>query len=149
MQEIIGNMWFIKANAYCVTTNNVIKDNGRAVMGAGVALSAARKFPQCDKYLADFIEKNGHIVGVFYTVVNDKNNFDLISFPTKYHWKNKSDIKLIEKSAKELMNLINLNRYNSVILPKPGCSNGGLDWSYVKGIVEPILDDRVVIVSLA
>lgn len=148
MQEIIGNMWDIDADAYCVTTNGIIKNNGRAVMGAGVALSAVRKFPECDRHLANFIKLYGHKVGTFYSVVNDKNYFDLISFPTKYHWKDPSDIKLIIKSAEELKALIEKNRYNKVVLPKPGCANGGLNWDDVKKVIESILDDRIIIVSL-
>jgi hypothetical protein len=144
MKELTVNMWDISADAYCITTNGIIKANGCAVMGAGVALSAVRKFPGCDKYLGIRIKKMGHNVGVFYTA----DLTDLISFPTKYHWKDPSDIKLIEKSAKELIDLININKYNKVILPRPGCSNGGLDWKDVKKVIEPILDDRVVVVSL-
>jgi len=144
MKEITGNMFDMKADAYCITTNGMIKGNGRAVMGAGVALSAVKKFPACDKFLGDFINKNGHIVGVFYIA----DSTDLISFPTKYHWKNPSDIKLIKKSAKELMELIEKNKYNKVILPRPGCANGGLLWDDVKKLIEPILDDRVIVVSL-
>jgi hypothetical protein len=144
MKEITGNMFDMKADAYCITTNGIVKANGRAVMGAGVALLTVRKFPECDKFLGDFIGKNGHVVGVFYIA----DSTDLISFPTKHHWKDPSDIKLIEKSANELNELIYKNMYNKVILPRPGCANGGLDWEDVKKIIAPILDDRVVIISL-
>lgn len=144
MKEIFGNMWNHEADAYCITTNGIVRGNGRAVMGAGVALAAVQKFPECDKYLGDFIAKNGHIVGVFYVA----DIGDLISFPTKYHWKYKSYIELIEKSAKQLMELVNKNKYNTVILPRPGCANGGLNWADVKKAIAPILDDRVTVVSL-
>ena len=145
MKEVVGtNMWDIKADAYCITTNGIVKGNGRAVMGAGVALSAVNKFQQCDKHLGDFIAKNGHVVGVFYVV----DSGDLISFPTKYHWRDKSYIELIEKSAKELAELVSKNRYQTVILPRPGCANGGLNWEDVKKVIAPILDNRVTVVSL-
>jgi len=144
MKELVGDMWSIKADAYCITTNGIVKTNGRAVMGAGVALSTVRKFPECDKFLGHHIKELGHKVFVFYV----GNGIDLISFPTKYHWKDPSDINLIEKSANELIQLINKNRYNMVVLPRPGCCNGGLDWKDVKKVIEPILDNRVVVVSL-
>ena len=151
MQEIIGNMWDIDADAYCITTNEVIKANGKAVMGAGVALSAVKKFPDCDEYLGHFIKTSGHKVGVFFRYadkISESKTRDLISFPTKNHWRAPSPMWLIRRSAEELTALIEKNRYNNVILPKPGCSNGGLDWEDVKKVIGPILDDRVVIVSL-
>jgi hypothetical protein len=152
MKEFIGNMWDIIADAYCITTNNDIKINGKAVMGAGVALEAKNMFKNCDAYLAEFIKKNGHIVGAFYTsttfIPDKKLGVDLISFPTKYHWKYPSDIKLIEKSAKELMQLITKETYETVVLPRPGCNNGKLNWESVKRVISPILDDSVIVVSL-
>ena len=148
MKEKFGNMFNFQADAYCVTTNGIVKSNGRAVMGAGVALSAATIYPDCDKHLGRFIRANGHKVGVFHTTNNLDNNISLISFPTKYHWKDPSDIKLIEKSAKELMEIIDKNLYNVVVLTRPGVGCGGLKWEDVKKVIEPILDDRVIIVSL-
>ena len=144
MIEKTGNMWDMKADAYCITTNGVVRGNGRAVMGAGVALLAVKRFPECDKFLGDFIAKNGHIVGVFYIA----DTTDLVSFPTKYHWRDKSHIELIGKSAKELMELIYKNNYNNVVLPRPGCANGGLEWKDVRKVIGSILDDRVVVVAL-
>src|ERR1035437_6478879 len=111
MKEVIGNMFDMPADAYCITTNGIIKANGRAVMGAGVALSAVRRFPECDKFLANMIKEKSHQVGVFYIA----DNVDLISFPTKNNWKDPSDIKLIEKSANELMELIKKYGYRNVV----------------------------------
>lgn len=146
MQEKKGDMWQIEADAYCITTNGIVKNDGCAVMGAGVALSAAKRYPDCPKELGYFIGKYGHRVGGFYYSIKDL--VLLISFPTKDHWKDCSDIRLIEKSAKELMALVQEKGYEKVVLPRPGCANGGLNWEDVKKVIEPILDDRIVIVSL-
>lgn len=40
--EVVGNMWAIPADAYCITTNGFVKKNGEAVMGAGCAKEARR-----------------------------------------------------------------------------------------------------------
>jgi hypothetical protein len=80
--------------------------------------------------------------------------YAIISFPTKHHWRENSNIYLIKKSAEELEALI---RYRiqiklwdenvTILLPRPGCGNGGLNWSYVKPVIAPILSDNVTIIS--
>jgi len=43
--------------------------------------------------------------------------------------------------------LENLNRY--AVLPRPGCSNGGLDWeTEVKPVISKILSDRVWVITI-
>ena len=48
MKEISGDLFSLTiinfADAICITTNGVVKKTGKAVMGAGCALSAREKF---------------------------------------------------------------------------------------------------------
>ena len=37
--------------------------------------------------------------------------------------------------------------FSSVLLPKPGCANGGLNWEQVKPLLEQYLDDRFTIID--
>jgi hypothetical protein len=54
MQELVGNIWDHHQDGWIVvTTNGIIKSNGDAVMGAGIALEAARKFPDLPRQLGD------------------------------------------------------------------------------------------------
>jgi len=140
--EINYDLWELHALGFyvCITTNGIIKANGELVMGAGIAKQAAAKFPWLPKKLAALVTQN------------DNRVFELperlISFPTKHHWRNKSDIKLIKKSAKELMEIVNKLNLDWVILPRPGCNNGQLSWeSEVKPALIDVLDKRVVVVS--
>ena len=150
MKELVGNMFDMCADAYCITTNGIVRENGTAVMGAGVALAANKKFRGCEEFLGRHISTQGHNVGVFYTFSNERfrKDIDIISFPTKYNWKLLACLPLILLSAQQLMELINVNDYKTVLLPRPGCANGGLIWEDVKLVIEPILDDRVTVVSL-
>jgi hypothetical protein len=62
-------------------------------------------------------------------------------------WAAVADMNLIEKSSKELMQLIESNRWRVVLLPRPGCGAGELQWDEVRELIAPILDDRVICVS--
>lgn len=128
-------------DAICVTTNGVVRKNGRAVMGAGCALSAKNKFPDIDLKLGKLIKQNGNIVQIIIT-----NPKPIISFPTKVVFWEKSSIPLIEQSVLQLVKLTNEMGWKKVILPKPGCNNGGLDWiSQIKPLLEQNLDERFII----
>ena len=51
-------------------------------------------------------------------------------------------LKRIEQSAIELRDLVNSKGWNKVILPRPGCMNGELDWEHVHPILEKYLGDE-------
>jgi len=151
MREVRANILspdvLAEADAVCVTTNGIIKANGRAVMGAGVAKSFRDAYPGCDEMLAKHIRRNGHVVGAFMYFCEDSEGA-VVSFPTKQHWKNPSDIRLIHASAMWLEGLADMLGWKNVWLPRPGCSNGGLDWADVKPVIEPFFDDRFTVCYL-
>lgn len=133
-------------NIVCVTTNGIIKRDGTAVMGAGIAKTANLRFKVAEK-LADSLRTNGNVVsdlGIYYWKTS---RFHLVAFPTKHDWRNPSDLQLIEQSAKQLVAFVNTNGFQHIFLTRPGCACGQLDWeSQVKPILENILDDRFTIV---
>lgn len=131
-----------KNEAMCVTTNGIIKTNGEAVMGRGIAKAVNDKY-HVAKILADHLKNHGNIpcdLGIY-------NGFHVLSFPTKNDWRKNSDPELIRQSAKYLVQLANQLQLSKIYVPKPGCSNGHLDWNkQVKPVIEPILDDRFIII---
>jgi hypothetical protein len=62
-------------------------------------------------------------------------------------WAAVADLGLIEKSSKELIQLIQMNQWERVLLPRPGCGAGELQYNEVKEVIAPILDDHVIVVS--
>lgn len=59
-----------------------------------------------------------------------------------------SDLGLIGDSASQLVKLTDEYKWESVIIPRPGCGAGGLDWVLdVRTILEPIFDDRFHIIT--
>lgn len=142
MREQTGNMWDIPADAYCITTNGFVKKNGEAVMGAGCAKEASKKWPELPRLLGTLIGADGNIV----QFIPNAESY-LIFFPVKHNWWEAADLELIRQSADALMKGIAARNLQTVILPRPGCGNGRLTWPVVKAVIEPILDDRVIVVS--
>jgi hypothetical protein len=130
------DIWSIalRSDAVCITTNSIIKKDGHAVMGAGIALQAKQKYKNIDWYLALHIQTNGNTVGII-----RPTGPRIISFPTKHHWKDNSDLQLIEQSAIQLARLIKEHGWTKVAMPKPGCANGKLNWTDVEPIIDKYL----------
>lgn len=139
MFEECGDLWALPADYRCITTNGALRRNGYAVMGKGVALEARMKFHDLEAILGSLIHKYGN--HVFHL------GYGLISFPTKYHWKHDSDISLIKRSASELVLLLKNDSATRVLLTRPGCGNGNLQWKDVKNAISDILTDKKFIIA--
>jgi len=60
-----------------------------------------------------------------------------------------SNFALIKRSLEELVILSKELQLSSILLPRPGCSNGGLKWgTQIKYLCESILDNRFTIITL-
>src|SRR5687767_10030200 len=100
MLKSAGNLWTYPAEYRLITTNGVVKSNGELVMGAGVAKQAKEKYPNLPKVLGQYVSLYGNRP---FILTNEK----LITFPTKEHFKEDSDLILIEKSAKFIVDIVN------------------------------------------
>jgi hypothetical protein len=151
MLEALGDMWRMESDALCITTNSVVKRDGRAVMGKGCALQAKRMFRDVDVILGRQLTLFGNHVFLL------SQDPVLFSFPVKYDWKDKADIELILRSCDELMEAVDsldrarategLSPLQRVLLPRPGCGAGALVWTDVHDRIAPRLDNRFIIVS--
>lgn len=144
-----GNIFELPQNneAVCVTTNGIVKTNGQAVMGAGIAKQADQLF-HLSNLLGKYLKQYGNRafnLGRFQRPNGDV--FTVFSFPTKHDWKEDSDITLICKSAEQLMQMCDKFGITKCFLPPVGCGCGRLNYeTTVKPWIEQILDDRFVIV---
>lgn len=122
----------------CVTTNGIIKKDGTAVMGAGIAKIVALRNPWMPARLGALLKEYGN------------RAFNLgrgwASLPTKHHWKQDSDIELIKTSCEQLMAMADKFGWDAVYLPAPGVGMGKLNWPEVQLVIEQILDDRFTVV---
>lgn len=143
MKEVVGNLWTIKADARVIPTNGIVRRDGAAVMGRGVALQAKARYPRIEFTVGAILKGKGNHVQFFFKEEN------LWTFPVKHHWREKADLKLIGRSCLELTIQASHRPWmKRIALPRVGCGNGGLDWKEVKPILKEFLDDRFIVVTL-
>lgn len=65
----------------------------------------------------------------------------IINFPTKRHWKGKSNIQDIKSGLIALKEDIKKYEIHSIAIPPLGCGLGGLDWNEIKLLIEQTLGD--------
>ena len=143
MREVFGDIWEYPADYICITTNGGVRKDGAAVMGRGVALQAKQRFPGIEFILGRSILEYGNIFRML--TVEEKG---LFIFPVKYHWRERADLTLIEKSTTDLRRAAELRPGRTFVLPRPGCGNGRLLWEQVKPVLERVgLPDNVHVID--
>lgn len=141
MKLIKADLWDCEG-VLCITTNGYVKANGEGVMGAGVAKQATERIPGIAESLGRGIRRHGNVVFRMAgpDVIRCKFDRNVLAFPVKHNWRYKADLELIERSAKQLERFYEMGYIDAyeddVFLPKPGCANGGLDWSDVEPVIE-------------
>lgn len=144
MQEIIDNLWDLHDQGFRigVPTNGNCRRDGRAVMGAGVALAAANRFPNLPILLGEKLRTSGNHVYYWH-------EFRLVTLPTKETWIRPSTLALIEQTAREAVHLADHYRLTTIYCPRLGCGLGGLAWKDVASVLASLWDDRFIIVHKA
>ena len=164
MIEIKGNLFNEPCDAFCITTNGFLKKDGSCVMGRGCAKQAADYWPMLPKTLGQCIKDCGNTV---LYVLDLSDGRRLLSFPVKptsvifdgnncvNHMKDKfkigdlvpgwaalAEIELIKTSAKQLVIITDIHKWNKEVLPRPGCGAGELSWTAVRHELNKLLDNR-------
>jgi O-acetyl-ADP-ribose deacetylase (regulator of RNase III) len=130
-----GNLLETDAEAMVNTVNTV------GIMGKGIALMFKEKFPRNFETYARACEAGEIRVGRMF-VTETKELFGprwIINFPTKEHWRGKTNIDWVEEGLKDLARVIREKAIRSIAVPPLGCGNGGLDWREVKPLIEQAL----------
>lgn len=113
------------------------------VMGKGIALQFKHKYPANFKEYKYQCDKGDIQLGKVFVFHNDliKKPKYIINFPTKKHWREKSQYQFIDLGLKSLNEEIKKRNITSIVIPPLGCGNGGLEWSRVKNLIINILSD--------
>lgn len=175
MRVVKGDLWeFHEAGAWaCIPVNIGYKKDGENVMGRGVAVQAAKRWPDVPKIWGGACKTLGSKVSAMPLFDGRR----LIFFPTKplnvrepwASWRNMASPRLIERSATTLASLVEApcpgcsedlgpvrcvgrktdcrSIEGDVVLPLVGCGNGKLKEKDVLPILERVLvSDRFVLV---
>ena len=171
MLEIYGNLFQEPADVICITTNGYVRTDGTAVMGKGCAREAVNLVPGIEHTLGSAIKRNGNVPNY----LARSNGTNMYSFPVKpdsdiYRgdnvvshmankfrqgqsvpgWACKADINIIRASAERMVVLADKYGWKKVVIPRPGCGAGELDWhNSIKPMLTNILDDRFHIITFA
>lgn len=140
MKEIRGDLWdFYDKAIVVITTGGLVTMRSECAMPRGCARQARDRFPGLALRLGLLIQEKGNHV-------HDLGN-GLVSFPVENSPYERPDLRLIERSCRELVSLTNLNRWPEVVVPRPGCGAGGLSWGEVRPILERHFDDRFLVID--
>lgn len=148
MIEVEGNLWEYPAEVRAITTNGTVKKDGTAVMGGGSALEAKKRFPGIDTTLGGLITAHGNRC---FRIVAGEPPVTLLTFPTKHAVNNvRADLQLICDSCMQAFAMANKFGWDDILIPRPGCGLGGLDYeTEVREILSNLLDDRFKIITFA
>lgn len=127
-----GDLLRTDAQALVNTVNCV------GIMGRGVALQFKKAFPDNFKFYERACKHGEVHLGTM--LVYDTGRLTgpryIINFPTKRHWKNKSQLKDIEKGLRSLVKTVRELDIQTIAIPPLGCGLGGLYWPDVRCRIE-------------
>ena len=101
-------------NTKCQTIVNTVNTVG--VMGAGLALVHKMMFPKMFQQYKEYCKSGALQVGILWLYSNT-NRWNVLNFPTKRDWRNKSDIRDIEAGLKKFRSQYNIQGIKEVAFP--------------------------------
>lgn len=128
-----GNIWTTKHE---VLVNTV---NCEGVMGAGIALESALRYPKMYEKYKKICEDGNLKVGNLW-IYKDSDPYWIMNFPTKISWKLPSKTEYLVSGLKKFVETYKEKGVKSVAFPVLGASNGGLDEKVVLEIMKQYLD---------
>lgn len=134
-----GSLFDSSADAFVNPVNCV------GVMGAGLAKTFKRRYPDMFTHYRDLCDKRmvslGEVTLWINTSANQAPRF-IVNFPTKHHWKDQSSLPGIRAGLTDLASVMTNVRFpngaviRSVAVPALGCGLGGLPWDTVRPLIE-------------
>lgn len=103
--------------AAAITTNGVIGTTGHAIMGKGQALEAAKRYSGLSAKLGEYLQRYGNRAFYMGTYLDGGHLTSLVTFPTKYHYRNNSDLELITASAQQVKQIADKFKLTKIYLP--------------------------------
>lgn len=132
-----GNLLEADVDALVNTVNTV------GVMGKGIALMFKERFPKNMREYATACKAQQVNTGKMFVTETDEliGPRWIVNFPTKQHWRAKSQMQWIQTGLTDLRQFIIKNQVSSIAIPPLGAGQGGLAWQDVKAEIEHALAD--------
>lgn len=132
---------YTEATVFNVNTHVIVNTvNCAGVMGDGIALEFRLRYPEMFEDYVRRCKSKGVVIGRLYVYrLNDQ--FAILNFPTKNHWRYQSRIEWIEQGLDFFVKHYKKLEIASIAFPPLGCNRGGLDWRNVKPLMEKYLAD--------
>ncbi len=126
-----GNLLEADCEALVNTVNTV------GVMGKGIALQFKQAFPDNFRAYEQACRAGEVRIGRMFVVPTGRlgNPRYIINFPTKEHWRQRSQLKGIAEGLDDLVAQVIALGIQSVAVPPLGCGNGGLAWADVHPLI--------------
>jgi len=132
-----GDILKAKADILVNTVNCV------GAMGRGIALQFKKAFPEVFKAY-EVVCKRGELKPGM-VLVHDLNRLEqphyVVNLPTKKHWRGKSRMEYVESGLKALVAEVRRRGVTSVAVPPLGCGLGGLNWEFVRPLIERAFEE--------
>lgn len=131
---------FINWNIFEQRTEAIVNPvNCVWIMGKWLALEFKNKFPKNYLYYRKKCLNLEFFIGDI--LIYKENNYTILNFPTKIHWKDSSKLEYIDKGLDKLKEIIISNDIKSISMPKIWCWLWWLDWNIVKNLIINKLSD--------
>jgi hypothetical protein len=136
-----GNMWDVWGNTslFLITTNPITRKDGAAVMGRGIALEAAKKYPEIQRSFGQLLQESDssrEMCNWICTIDGQKVGY----FMVKNHWAAPADLGIIERSVYSLLDWIDDDVLGRIDLNFPGIGNGSLPRRDVLPLIQKLPD---------
>jgi len=105
------------------------------VMGKGLAAQFKARFPDYFAKYKRLCDVGEIKVGEPFVTYTHNNPKWIISFPTKRHWKEPSQLKWIKSGLARFTPALRILDARSMAIPALGCGEGGLNWDDVRPIL--------------
>ena len=136
-----GNIFTTEKQTIVNTVNTV------GVMGAGLALIHKAMFPKMFQQYKSYCKDGLFNVGQLW-LYTKTNRWNVLNFPTKRHWKDRSEISIIEIGLTNLVKTYRQRGITSLAIPLLGCHNGGLNEETVLPVMVRYLDQMEIPIEI-
>lgn len=116
--------------------------NTKGVMGKGIALEFKKRFPESYKVYRAACKRGELRPGIVLFVPGQKGEPNILHFPTKNHWRGRSQLEWIAAGLDCLRDHYTVWGLARIAMPQIGCGLGGLDWQDVRPLIEERFADE-------